>query len=49
MEADKEINFKTGKAEIIMKKNGDIMINGTKINVKGSGNVTIKGSKIAEN
>ena len=32
-----------------MKKNGDIMIKGNKINVKGSGDVIIKGSKIKEN
>jgi len=47
--AKDEINLKTGKAEIIMKKNGDIMIKGKKINVKGSGDVIIKGSKIKEN
>jgi type VI secretion system secreted protein VgrG len=32
-----------------MKKNGDIIIKGSKINVKGSGDVVIKGSKILEN
>lgn len=47
--AEDEINIKTGKAEIIMKKNGDITIKGKKINVKGSGDVIIKGSKIKEN
>lgn len=47
--AEDEINIKTGKAEIIMKKNGDIMIKGSKINIKGSGDVVIKGSKIEEN
>lgn len=47
--AEDEINIKTGKAEIIMKKNGDITIKGNKINIKGSGDVIIKGSKIAEN
>lgn len=47
--AKDEINFKTGKAEIIMKKNGDITIKGKKINVKGSGDVVIKGSQIKEN
>jgi type VI secretion system secreted protein VgrG len=44
-----EFNIKTGSAEIIMKKNGDITIKGNKINIKGSGDVIIKGSKIAEN
>jgi len=47
--ADDEINIKTGKAEIIMKKNGDITIKGKKINVKGSSDVIIKGSKIKGN
>ncbi len=47
--AEDEIVFKTGSAEIIMKKNGDITIKGGKINVKGSGDVTIKGSKITQN
>lgn len=47
--ADDEISFKTGSAEIIMKKNGDITIKGGKITVKGSGDVVVKGSKIAEN
>lgn len=47
--AKDEINFKTGKAEIVMKKNGDILIKGAKITAKGSGNVVIKGSQIKEN
>lgn len=47
--ADDEINFKTGQAEIIMKKNGNITIKGNKITVNGSGDVIIKGSKILEN
>ena len=49
MVAKDEISIKTGKAEILMKKNGDITIKGKKINVKGSGDVVIKGSKIKEN
>jgi type VI secretion system secreted protein VgrG len=47
--AEDEISLKTGSAEIIMKKNGDITIKGNKISVKGSGDVIIKGSKIKEN
>lgn len=47
--ADDEISFKTGKAMITMKKNGDITLKGKKITVKGSGDVIIKGSKIKEN
>ncbi len=49
MVAKDQILIKTGRAEIIMKKNGDITIKGKKINVKGSGDVVIKGSKIKEN
>ena len=47
--AEDQIALKSGKSEIIMKKNGDIMIKGKKINVKGSGDVIIKGSKIKGN
>lgn len=47
--AQDEIVLKTGKAEIIMKKSGDIVIKGSKIQVKGSGDVVIKGSAIKEN
>ncbi len=47
--ATDQITLKTGKAEIIMKKNGDITIKGKKISIKGSGDVVIKGSKIKEN
>jgi type VI secretion system secreted protein VgrG len=44
-----EIILKSGSAEIVMKKNGDITIKGKKITVKGSGDVVVKGSKILEN
>jgi type VI secretion system secreted protein VgrG len=44
-----QLTIKCGKATITLKKNGDIAINGKKINVKGSGNIVMKGSKIIEN
>jgi type VI secretion system secreted protein VgrG len=47
--ASDEINIKTGSAELVMKKNGDITISGGTISIKGSGDVTIKGSSIKEN
>jgi len=47
--ADDEISIKTGSAEIVMKKNGDITIKGNKIQVKGSGDIILKGSQIKEN
>jgi type VI secretion system secreted protein VgrG len=49
IQADDEINIKTGSAEITMKKNGDISIQGNKINIKADGNIVMKGSKIQEN
>jgi type VI secretion system secreted protein VgrG len=49
MTADDEISLITGDAQIILKKNGEITIKGGKITVKGSGDVVVKGSKIAEN
>lgn len=44
-----QIVLKSGKAEIVLKKNGDIQIKGEKIQIKGSGDVIIKGSNIKEN
>ncbi len=47
--AEDQINLKTGDAEIIMKKNGDITIKGGKITIKASSDLILKGSKITEN
>lgn len=47
--AEDQIVLKTGKAEIVMKKNGDILIKGKKIQVKGSSDVVIKGSNVKQN
>ena len=57
IEAGDEIVIKTGKASLIMKKDGTIIINGKDISINGSGTVTakeagdviIKGKKILEN
>lgn len=49
MDAAKEIVIQTGSAKIIMKKNGDIIIQGKNIQVKGSADVIVKGSKVAVN
>ena len=57
IDAGDQIVIKTGDASITMKKNGDIVIKGKNINIKGSGkigvkadsDVVIKGSKIGEN
>ncbi len=44
-----QIAFKCGKASIALKKSGDILIKGKKIQVKGSGDVILKGSKVKAN
>ncbi|NNF16561.1 MAG: type VI secretion system tip protein VgrG [Gammaproteobacteria bacterium] len=47
--ADDQISLKTGSAELVMKKNGDITLKGKKLTIKGSGNVIIKGSNVKVN
>jgi type VI secretion system secreted protein VgrG len=47
--AEDQLTLKAGNAEIILKKNGDILVKGKKIQIKGDGDVIIKGSKIVEN
>jgi type VI secretion system secreted protein VgrG len=47
--AGDQIVRKTGSATITMKKNGDITIQGKQINIKGSGDVIVKGQKILQN
>ncbi len=57
LQAEDEIKIKVGKASIVMKKSGEILIQGKdisakgsgKINIKASGDITMKGSKIKEN
>jgi len=56
IEAKDELAIKVGKAQLVMKKNGEITLTGKdmnfkgkKINIKGSGDVIVKGSKIAQN
>ncbi|GJM45009.1 MAG: hypothetical protein DHS20C21_18510 [Gemmatimonadota bacterium] len=49
IEAKDKIVLKAGKASITLKKNGDVVIDGGKIDVKGSGDVKIKGSKVGAN
>lgn len=44
-----QIVLECGSASIVLKKSGDILIKGKKIEVKGSGDVIIKGSKIKQN
>lgn len=49
LNADDKITIQTGSAKIVMKSNGDITLSGKTINIKGSGNVVIKGSKVLTN
>lgn len=44
-----ELTIKVGKAMITLKKNGDIVLKGKNINVKGSGKIIMKAKKILEN
>lgn len=47
IEAANQITLKTGKAMIILKKNGDIVIQGRHLFVKSSGNIDMKAAKRA--
>ena len=49
IESSDQITLKSGSSEIIMKKNGDISIKGKNINIKASGDLVLKGSRILEN
>jgi len=49
LQADDQILIQTGSAKIVLKKSGDISIEGSKIQLKASGDVILKGSKIQEN
>lgn len=49
VQAGDQITLKTGSASILMRKNGEITITGTTIQVLGSGDVVIKGSKVLSN
>ena len=47
--AGDRLTLKAGKSSIILNKNGDIDIKGKNVFIKGSGPVTIKGSKVTTN
>jgi type VI secretion system secreted protein VgrG len=49
LSADSEIALKCGSAQLVMKSDGKIEIKGSGINIKASGDVIIKGSKVAAN
>ena len=40
---------RSGAASIVLKKNGEIVLRGTKITVQASGELALKGAKIREN
>jgi type VI secretion system secreted protein VgrG len=49
IEFAKDLVLKCGDASITLKKNGNIVIKGKAINIKGSSDVKIKGSKVGNN
>lgn len=49
VEAGDQLTIKCGSATIVLKKSGDITINGKKVDVSASGDLVMKGSKISGN
>lgn len=47
--AGDQLTLRTGSALLVMKKDGTIQITGTNIQISGSGDVVIKGSKVLTN
>jgi type VI secretion system secreted protein VgrG len=47
--AGQQLTLKTGQASIILRKNGDITINGTNIRAKASGELDLTEAKIRQN
>lgn len=47
--ASDELAITCGKASLVLKANGDVVIKGARIAVTGSGQVTVKGSRLAGN
>jgi type VI secretion system secreted protein VgrG len=47
--AGDQLTLKTGEASIILRKNGDITINGTNVRAKASGELDLRGAKIRQN
>jgi type VI secretion system secreted protein VgrG len=49
IEATEQLTIACGQATIVLKKNGDITINGAKVQVTASGDLALKGSKLTGN
>jgi type VI secretion system secreted protein VgrG len=49
IEAGDQILLKVGSASMLMRKDGSITLIGKAIDIKGSGDVVIKGSKVLTN
>ncbi len=47
--AGDELTLRTGQASIILRKNGEITINGTNVRAKASGELDLRGAKIRQN
>ena len=44
-----KLTIKVGKAAITLDKNGEVTIEGTKINLKGKKSITLKSKKVNQN
>lgn len=49
IQSDKDITLKAGKAKLVLKKDGKVELHGGKLNLKGTSDIKIKGSKVAIN
>jgi type VI secretion system secreted protein VgrG len=49
LSADDQFVAKIGSATLTIKKSGDVVIKGSKVDVNASGDITLKGSKLNEN
>jgi hypothetical protein len=47
--AGEKLTLKSGEESIILKKNGEITINGTNVRAKASGELDLRGAKIRQN
>lgn len=49
LEAADQIMLKAGLSSIVMKKNGEILITGTNVGIRASGDVVLKGTRVLTN
>ena len=49
IELGTDLTIKVGKASITLSKNGEIVLEGTKIDIKGKKSITLKAKKVNQN